>query len=183
METMFWVWLAVIAISLIIEIVTFDLVSVWFAIGAIVPFILSAIGGIWIELQIAIFIIISSMLLIFVRKYAQKLLFKNMNTKTNANSLVGKQFRLLEDIDFEHLGSVKVNDVTWTAASEDGGKIDKGSLVEVVKIDGNKLMVKKVEGVTVETQNNKVEANIQPEIEEKQDGEQVTTQTEDKQGE
>ena len=41
MEEMFWVWLAVIAIALIIEIITLDLVSVWFACGAVVPFILS----------------------------------------------------------------------------------------------------------------------------------------------
>ena len=160
METMFWVWLAVIAISLIIEIVTLDLVSVWFACGAIIPFILSAIGGIYIELQIAVFIIVTALLFIFVRKYAQKLLFRNMNTKTNVDSLIGKHFRLLEETDFEHMGSVKVNDVTWTATSESGEKIEKGSLVEVVKIEGNKLIVKKVDGVTIETKNEKVEAEI-----------------------
>lgn len=160
METMFWVWLAVIAISLIIEIVTLDLVSVWFACGAIIPFILSAIGGIYIELQIAVFIVVTALLFIFVRKYAQKLLFRNMNTKTNVDSLIGKHFRLLEETDFEHMGSVKVNDVTWTATSESGEKIEKGSLVEVVKIEGNKLIVKKVDGVTIETKNEKVEAEI-----------------------
>lgn len=187
MEVMFWVWLAVIAISLIIEIVTLDLVSVWFACGAVIPFILSAIGGIWVELQISVFIVVTALLFIFVRKYAQKLLFKNMNTKTNVDSLVGKHYRLLEDTDFEHLGSVKVNDVTWTAVSNDGSKIEKGSLVEVVKIDGNKLMVKKVEGVTVETQNDSVEASIQPEVPEveveKEELIKDATTDEDKKGE
>ena len=55
METTFWIWLAIIVVALIIEIVTLDLVSIWFSFGAVVPFILSAIGGIPIEIQIVVF--------------------------------------------------------------------------------------------------------------------------------
>ena len=150
METMFWVWLDVISISLVIEIITLDLVSVWFACGAVIPFILSAIGGIGVEWQILVFVIITALLIIFIRKYAQKLLLKNMNTKTNVDSLIGKRYRLLEDTDFEHIGSVKVNDVVWTAVSSDGSLIKAGQLVEVEKIDGNKLIVKAVEEKKVE---------------------------------
>lgn len=155
MEVMFWVWLAIIAISLIIEIITLDLVSVWFACGAIIPFILAAIGGIYVEIQISVFVVVTALLFIFVRKYAQKLLFKNMDTKTNVDSLVGKQFRLLEDTDFEKLGSIKINDVVWTAISIDGSEIKKNSLVEVVKIDGNKLIVKEVQNKVAEEQRDK----------------------------
>ena len=145
MDTMFWVWLAVIAISIIIEIITLDLVSVWFAFGAVVPFILSAIEGVGIEWQIAIFVVVSALLIIFVRKYAQKLLFKNMNTKTNVEALEGRKVRLLEDTDFEKNGSVKINDVVWTAISDDGKLIKQGSLVEIVKVDGNKLHVRETQ--------------------------------------
>ncbi len=151
MDTMFWVWLAVIAISIIIEIITLDLVSVWFAFGAVVPFILSAIEGVGIEWQIAIFVVVSALLIIFVRKYAQKLLFKNMNTKTNVEALEGRKVRLLEDTDFEKNGSVKINDVVWTAISDDGKLIKKGSLVEIVKVDGNKLHVRETQEPANET--------------------------------
>ena len=143
---MFWVWLAVIAVAIIIEILTLDLVSVWFAFGAVIPFILAAVGGIAIEIQIAVFVIVSALLIIFMRSWARKLLFKNMNEKTNINSIIGKKIRLLEDTDFEHLGSLKINDVTWTAVSHDGGLIKAGQIVEVVKVDGNKLLVKEIEG-------------------------------------
>ncbi len=146
MEVMFWVWLAVMAISIIIEIITLELVSVWFAFGALIPFILSAIGGIAIEIQIPIFVVVSALLIIFARKYAQKLLFKNMNAKTNVDALVGKKCRLIEDTDFEHIGSVKINDVVWTAVSFDGSMIKAGSIVEITNVEGNKLIVKKVEG-------------------------------------
>lgn len=141
METMFWVWLAIIAVTVIIEIVTLDLVSIWFAFGAVIPFILSAIGGIAIEIQIAVFVAVSALLIIFLRKNAQKLLFKNMNQKTNVDAFEGKKVRLLEDTDFEHNGSVKINDVTWTAISESGELIKAGQLVEIKKVDGNKLIV------------------------------------------
>ena len=151
MDTMFWVWLAVIAISIIIEIITLDLVSVWFAFGAVVPFILSAIEGVGIEWQIAIFVVVSALLIIFVRKYAQKLLFKNMNAKTNVDALEGRKVRLLEDTDFEKNGSVKINDVVWTAISDDGKLIKQGSLVEIVKVDGNKLHVRETQEPANET--------------------------------
>ncbi len=141
METMFWIWLAIMAVTVIIEIVTLDLVSIWFAFGAVIPFILSAIGGIAIEIQIAVFVAVSALLIIFLRKNAQKLLFKNMNQKTNVDAFEGKKVRLLEDTDFEHNGSVKINDVTWTAISESGELIKSGQLVEIKKVDGNKLIV------------------------------------------
>lgn len=196
METMFWVWLAVIAISLVIEIITLDLVSVWFACGAAIPFILSAIGGIGVEWQILVFVIVTALLIIFVRKYAQKLLLKNMNTKTNADSLIGKKYRLLEDTDFEHIGSVKVNDVVWTAVSSDGSLIKAGQLVEVEKIDGNKLIVKAVEekksepSEEVPSENTKeatfVDEGNETKSSQKQAGEHsdtVETSSEDKKGE
>lgn len=151
METMFWVWLAVIVVSAIIEMVTFELVSIWFTAGAIIPFILAGIGGIEIEIQIAVFVVVSALLIIFVRKYAQKLLFKNMKAKTNIDSFVGKEYRLLEDTDFEKNGSIKINDVIWTASSFDGNLIKKGSLVEIVKVDGNKMLVKQKSDIQTET--------------------------------
>lgn len=144
MDTMFWVWLAVIAVALLIEIVTLDLVSIWFSFGALIPFILAAVGGIAIEIQIAIFVVVSALLIIFIRKYAQKLLFKNMDSKTNVDSLIGKKFKMLETTDFEKNGSLKINDIIWTAVGENSELIKQGAIVEVVKVDGNKLIVKEI---------------------------------------
>ncbi len=145
METMFWVWLAVIVVGIIVELVTFELVSIWFSAGAVIPFILAGIGGIRVEIQIAVFVVVAAVLIIFVRKYAQKWLFRNMKDKTNIDSLVGKECRLLEDTDFEKNGTVKINDITWTAVSVDGNLIKKGSFVEIVNVNGNKLLVRKIE--------------------------------------
>lgn len=157
METMFWVWLAVIVICVVIEIVTFDLVSVWFAIGAVIPFILAGIGGIRIEIQIAVFVVVSALLIAFVRRLAKKFLFKNMNSKTNLEQYEGKQLRMLEECDFEHNGSVKINDVVWTATSENNEKIEKDAVVEVVRFEGNKIIVKKIKDAEVNQKEEKLE--------------------------
>ncbi len=135
-------------VSVIVEVVTLDLVAVWFSVGAVVPFILSVIGGVPLEIELSIFLAVSVLLIVFVRKYAQKLLFKNMNTKTNVQAQEGKRYRLLEDTDFEKNGSIKINDVVWTAVSENGEAISKGELVEIVRIEGNKMVVKRVEDQT-----------------------------------
>ena len=145
METMFWVWLGIVAVTLILEIVTLDLVSIWFSIGGVIPLILSAIGEIPIEIQIVVFVVISAVLIIFVRKIAQKFLFKgNENITTNVDALIGKKCRLLEDIDLEKNGSLKVNDIVWTAKSKDDKVIKKGQLVEIVGVEGNKMIVQEI---------------------------------------
>ena len=177
METMFWIWLAIMAVTVIIEIVTLDLVSIWFAFGAVIPFILSAIGGIAIEIQIAVFVAVSALLIIFLRKNAQKLLFKNMNQKTNVDAFEGKKVRLLEDTDFVHNGSVKINDVTWTANSESGELIKAGQLVEIKKVDGNKLIVIPVSQETEKSSGKELEEQSAENKAEKSD-EDTSIQTE-----
>lgn len=141
MQTMFWVWLTVIIVAIIIEVVTLELVSIWFSFGAIIPLILSAFKGIAIEIQVIVFIVVSGLLIVLLRKYAQKLLLKNSNSKTNLDTLKGKVYRLIKDTDFENSGEIKVNDIIWTAVSEDGSLIKAGQLVKIVEIEGNKLIV------------------------------------------
>ena len=163
LETMFWIWLAVIAVALIVEIVTLDLVSIWFSFGAIIPFILSAIGGIPLEIQIVVFVVVSAVLIIFIRKYAQKWLFKNMNAKTNIDVYIGKTYKLLEETNPDKCGSLKINGVVWTAIGENGETIEKGEVVEIVKVDGNKMIVKKVEKQTASSENDKENESVEEE--------------------
>ena len=145
MDVMFWVWLGVIAVTAIIEFITCDLTSIWFTCGAVIPFIISAFDAISWEWQLLIFVVVSALLIVFVRKIARKLLLKNSNFKSNVEGLVGKQVRMLSRADFETVGSVKIGDVVWSAVSLDGQSVEENDVVEVVGVDGNKLKVKKVE--------------------------------------
>ncbi len=145
MSVMFWVWLGIIVVTAIVEIFTMELVSIWFTIGAIIPFIFSGTTTLALEWQILIFVAVSAILMLSLRGVTKKFLLKNAKEKTNLDLLVGKKVRMLERTDFETMGSVKINDVVWSAVGEHNETIEKDEIVEVVKISGNKVIVKKIE--------------------------------------
>jgi len=145
MDTMFWVWLGVIITTIIIEIATTDLVAIWFTFGAIIPLILSATVDINIWWQVVIFVLTSAILLASLRKVAVKYLFHNTDSKTNLDALVGQKFRMLESTDFDTVGKIKIKDVEWSAVGDKQQTIEKGEIVEIVSISGNKLKVKLAE--------------------------------------
>ena len=144
MEWMIWVWLAVTALSLILEFITMEMASIWFVAGGILGMILAACGVGW-EIQLIVFILVSLILLLSLRKIALKLLLKNTNAKTNAVGEIGKTVKLLTDISDEKPGTIKLNDVVWNVVAEDGSEIKAGTKVEIVELKGNKYIVKKGE--------------------------------------
>ncbi len=152
-EVWMWiVWLALFVISLALEAIGTDLVSIWFAAGALVALIVSFIPGVswWIELIIFMAISIASLLCFrpLVHKYLRRDI---MNS--NIDEMKGKKGLLVEKIDLLHQGVCKINDVQWTAiAQDDKTKIPAGSTVEVLAVSGNKLIVKKVEDTEGEKQ-------------------------------
>jgi membrane protein implicated in regulation of membrane protease activity len=145
MDAMFWVWLAVIVGTAVAEFATMELVSIWFSIGAIIPFILAGVSAVSWEFQIIIFIAVSALLIISLRKITKKFLLRNSNGKTNMDAVIGTKVRMIDGTDFDTIGTVKVNDVVWNAVGENQENIEKGSVVEIVRVKGNKLIVKKIE--------------------------------------
>lgn len=141
--TWVYIWLGVVALSIIIEFVTADLVSVWFIFGGLVAMIL-ALFDVQLIWQLVAFIALSVLLLATCRRPFVKLIGREKQS-TNADALIGREFVLLSPISFETAGSVKVNDVVWTASSENGEEIKAGEVVRVVAISGNRLIVKKTD--------------------------------------
>ncbi len=165
MDTMFWIWLGVIVGTILIEIFTMELVSIWFTFGAIIPFILSACNVVSWEIQIVIFVVISSILIILLRTLTKKFFLKNSNEKTNINLIIGQRVRMLSRTDFETIGSVKINDIIWSAVDENQASIEVGDIVEIVKVQGNKLIVKKIEEEPSKDINTVENSSIENELE------------------
>lgn len=138
-----WIWVGVIALSLIIEFVTLELVSVWFIFGGIVSLILQ-VCGVGYEIQIAAFIVVSIGLMLGLRKITLKWLTKN-SVKTNTDALVGKSFELIDPITKNTNGSIKINGVVWSATTEDKTSIKSGVEVVITEIRGNTVIVAKKE--------------------------------------
>ena len=132
-------------LCLIIEGAGPGLVSIWFSFGALIALLVSFIPGVawWIEL--IIFVVVSVATLLALRPVVKRF-YKRNNIRTNVDSFVGKRGYVIEDITFLKPGAIKIGDVSWTAIPVDNNqKILENEVIEVVAINGNKLVVKKVE--------------------------------------
>ena len=72
---MMWVyiWLGIVAVTMILEFITMDLVCIWIALGALVAMVLAGCG-VGFEIQIVIAIIISVACILGLRKITLKFL-------------------------------------------------------------------------------------------------------------
>lgn len=137
-------WLAAFAILVAIEAGTMALTTIWFAGGALVAFA-AALLGLSLKVQLVVFLIASFILLFFTRPFAAKYINRG-TVKTNAESLVGKKARVLQEINNSLAQGVAViNGQEWTArAVSDDLVIPEGETVVVKEIRGVKLIVEKV---------------------------------------
>lgn len=119
---------------------TVNLVSIWFAIGAIASCILS----IYVDnliIQLGCFVITSTICLILTKSIISKI--KNHKiTPTNLDRVIGDIGIVTEDIDEFNNGEVKVDGKTWTATSKETLKV--GTKVKIVSLNGVKLNVKSI---------------------------------------
>lgn len=148
MDVMFWIWLGIIIVTFLVEIFTAELISIWFTIGAIPPFILSATQSVHAIWQVVIFAVLSAVLMLSLRKVTKKWLLRNSNEKTNTDLLIGKKCTLIDACGLETFGTVKINGVEWNAVGDKQQNIAKGALVVIVGLSGNKLIVKEADNTT-----------------------------------
>jgi membrane protein implicated in regulation of membrane protease activity len=137
-----WIWVALVIIFAVIEILTFGLHTVWFAIAALIMVFLSFLK-IPLGVQVLIFLAISAVLLIFTRPLAIKKL-KMGKEKTNVDSVVGKYVLVTKTISEFEKGEVKLNGLIWTARSENNTEIAEGTKCEVLRIEGVQLIVQPI---------------------------------------
>ncbi len=139
-----WFWLALAIGLLVVEIVTTQFITIWFAISAGVVAIITALAdGFPVYWQIIIFVVLSVALLLATRPLVKKLLKKRTEAqKTNLDLLIGNEAIVVEEIEnISGKGAVKLRGTTWSAKSEDNQVIKEGEIVIFKKIEGNKAIV------------------------------------------
>lgn len=134
---MVYAWLFVIVLLTILEISTVNLICVWFIVSALVSLIVSIFID-NIVLQIGIFVILGTILLLLTRKKLVKLLNVKQE-KTNADMVIGKTAIVTEEISKNKIGEVKCLGKRWSAVSDK--TIKENSTVKVLSIEGVKLRV------------------------------------------
>ena len=134
-------WLAAMVVFLAAEATTVTLLSIWFALGAIV---VALLGG-NLMLQITVFLLLATLLLLSLRGIVRKHITPRIS-KTNIDSVIGATGIVLSPVDnIAALGQVQVNGVEWSARSSSGAPIEAGTLVRVDKIEGVKVFVSPAE--------------------------------------
>lgn len=132
-------WLVAFVLLIIIEVNTYNLTTIWFAISCLPLIFLSWFGLSW-EWQILIFVTLTTVLLIFTRPFFVKKLKEKVS---DPNDITGKTVIVTKTIKASERGEVKTsNGVTWNAISDIGNEITKGENCTIVKVQGNTLIVK-----------------------------------------
>ena len=142
-HTMIIIWASIIAISLLIEYFTNELVTIWCAGSGVVSLLLAGFG-VGVEWQVITFFAISLPLVLFVRGIIKK----KMDFPTVATNIVdtytGKQMKLTKQVS-EGRGEIKINDTFWRVEVENAEGAEVGTLVELIEMKGNVFKAKLVE--------------------------------------
>lgn len=130
----FGIWIMIAILGFGVEIFTTQLISIWFAVSALINLFLVSmyIGLKW---QLIQFVVTGVVLLLIFRPLAKKLQpkFHPMNA---ADGIVGKTGTVLND------QRVKVDGQSWKYATD--AKLNVGDSVKVVALNGVTLQVQKI---------------------------------------
>ncbi len=137
------IWLIAAIVLVIVEICTAGFGSICFAIGAAFSALVAGLGG-NVTWQIVVFAVVSLLTFVFLRPVVMRWLDrKSKDVKTNADAIIGRKAVVSERIDAEqHTGRVAIDGDDWKAVSDNGSVIEKGTTVEIVKLDSIIVTVK-----------------------------------------
>ena len=126
----------------ILESVTAQFVSIWFAGGSLIALFAHLLGAGTIA-QWIVFALASFVLLVLTRPLVKRL-YKNDVSVTGTDLLIGKTAVMTKDTDPRgENGEAKADGKVWTVKSIDNEPINEGCVVTIEKIEGVKLIVKK----------------------------------------
>ena len=135
-----WIWMIIAALFIVGEIFTQGFFILWFGVGAAVAGVL-ALLGLGIGWQLAAFVVISGVLFIVSRRFAERF-SKKQPPGIGADRFIGLEGIVLEEIDnAKNSGRVRVQKDEWRADSETGEIIPIGKRVKVTRMDGTHLVV------------------------------------------
>ncbi len=132
-----WIWFGLLIFVIIVDITTSSFTFSWLGLGFIPGYFVDFTTQIWIAL------ILGTIAIIFGLKVSKKYINVNLPTE---KPLVGKyedrEFVSEVKLESNRECRIKVNEVYWTARNI-GEDINIGDTFKVLKIENNKLIIKK----------------------------------------
>lgn len=137
---MVYMWLIIVIVLGIFEMLTTNLVSIWFVVSGIIAMIISLFCD-NLYIQFGAFVILGVLLMPLSKKVYKKI--KKDKVKTNIDRIVGMKGIVTENITKDNIGEVKVDGKKWSAYSDTD--ISKNEIVKVLSINSTKIKVEKWE--------------------------------------
>jgi len=138
-----WFWLMIALVALIAEISSVgSLVSIWFAVGALLAFVAATLGLGW-PVEIIFFIFGTIISIIGLRPFVLKFI-KPSTTNTNVDRLIGKKTKIIEAVRPDQWGAIVLNGIRYSVKDIEDNPLEVNTEVEVVALDGAKLVVQAV---------------------------------------
>ena len=137
------VWVIAAIVLLIAELYTPEFVVACFGVGCLASALVAALG-LGLKWQLVGFSLGTLMVFLTIRPLFLKYCYRATGgVRTNVDALIGRIGRVTEKIDPDtHEGRVKVGGEDWRGVPVDDVVIEAGQKVEVVRVDGTKLLVK-----------------------------------------
>ncbi len=136
-------WIALFIITVIIELDTANLTTIWFSLAAIAALVLAALDiNYWI--QILVFVIVGLLLVFATRPLIKRTVGKEI-VRTNADRVIGEVGIVTIAILPNEIGEIKVINEIWLAFNKEGLEFSIGEKVSVDAIEGIKLIVSKLD--------------------------------------
>lgn len=138
------IWLIIAGTFAFLEIITTGFFVIWIGIAALLPMAYSIFFPEQYVTQVIIWAITSVILILLTKKLSDKI--RPTSTPTNVYSVLGKRATVTQTINNDKAqGQVKVDGDIWSArADEIDNIIPEGSVVEILRIEGVKVIVKNI---------------------------------------
>lgn len=136
-------WIALFIITVIIELDTANLTTIWFSLAAIAALVLAAIDiSYWY--QILVFVVVGLLLVFATRPLIKKATGKEI-VRTNSDKVIGEVGIITVAIFPSEIGEVRVLNENWRAFNKEGLHFTIGEKVSIDGIEGIKLIVSKLD--------------------------------------
>ena len=135
-------WLIAAVGFLVLEGMTFSMVSVWFAAGSAAA-LLSCLFHPPFKVQAVVFMVVSALCLAAFKPLTQRL--RQKPTPTNGDRSLGREAKVLTPVSAEETGRVRLDGVDWNArCATPGDTLAPGQSCRVTEIHSTLLIVEPV---------------------------------------
>ena len=135
-------WLLATIGFVVLEAMTLNLVSIWFAVGSAAALLSCLVTGSF-RVQAVVFIAVSAVCLLAFKPLAKRL--HKQPTPTNGDRALGREARVLTPVSAQQTGRVRLDGVDWSArCATPGDTLTPGQACRVTEIHSTLLIVEPI---------------------------------------